>query len=151
MKEVVIPVDRCVECGSKANIVFHHLIPESKGGRFTLPVCQMCHDKIHGVKKPRNISLSKLTKDGLKRARRNGVKLGTPNPEKAVAAMVAANKGARIEFATKVLPVIEEIRSAGVKTLQGIADCLNRRGIATRNGKSWHPSSVRNVISLQVV
>lgn len=94
--------------------------------------------------------IAERTRLGLAAAKAKGVTLGTPNPEKAVAAMVAANKGARIEFSTKVLPVIEEIRSAGVKTLQGIADCLNRRGIPTRNGKSWHPSSVRNVVNLQV-
>lgn len=90
--------------------------------------------------------IAERTKLGLAAAKAKGVILGTPNPEKAVAAMVAANKEARIEFSTKVRPVVDEIRSAGVKTLQGIADCLNRRGISTRNGKSWHPSSVRNVL-----
>jgi hypothetical protein len=60
--------------------------------------------------------------------------------------MVTANKTAKAEFAAKVLPVIQEIQSAGVQTLQGIADCLNRRGIPTRSAKTWYPSSVRNFI-----
>jgi hypothetical protein len=63
--------------------------------------------------------------------------------------MVTANKSAKSAFAVKVLPVIEEIRSAGVQTLQGIADCLNRRGISSRSGKTWYPSSVRNVLKTQ--
>lgn len=90
--------------------------------------------------------ISERTRLGLAAAKTKGVKLGTPNPEKAVAAMVTANKTAKTKFIAKVLPLVEEIRSAGVQTLQGIADCLNRRGIPTRSGKTWYPSSVRNVI-----
>jgi DNA invertase Pin-like site-specific DNA recombinase len=91
--------------------------------------------------------ISERTRLGLAAAKTKGVKLGTPNPQKAVAAMVEANKTAKAEFTAKVLPVIKEIQSAGVHTLQGIADCLNRRGIPTRSGKTWHPSTVRNVIN----
>lgn len=90
--------------------------------------------------------ISERTRLGLAAAKSKGVKLGTPNPQKAVAAMVTANKTAKAEFTAKVSPVIQEIQSAGVQTLQGIADCLNRRGIPTRSGKTWHPSTVRNVI-----
>jgi DNA invertase Pin-like site-specific DNA recombinase len=93
--------------------------------------------------------ISERTRLGLAAAKTKGVKLGTPNPERAVAAMVTANKTAKTKFTVKVLPVIEEIRSAGVQTLQGIADCLNRRGIPSRSGKTWYPSSVRNILSIQ--
>ncbi len=90
------------------------------------------------------------TRMGMAAAKSKGVRLGTPNPEKAVVAMVTANRTAKTEFAAKELPLIEEIRSAGVQTLQGIADCLNRR-IPTRNAKTWYPSNVRNVLKLQTV
>jgi DNA invertase Pin-like site-specific DNA recombinase len=90
--------------------------------------------------------IGERTRLGLAAAKSKGVKLGTPNPEKAVAAMAMVNKSAKIEFAAKVLPVIEEIRSAGVQTLQGICDCLNRRGISTRTGKTWYPATVRNIL-----
>jgi len=91
--------------------------------------------------------ISERTKLGLAAAKSKGVKLGTPNPQKAVAAMKTANKSGRTDFIVKVLPIIQEIQSAGVPTLQGIADCLNRRGIPTRSGKTWHPSTVRNIIN----
>jgi DNA invertase Pin-like site-specific DNA recombinase len=90
--------------------------------------------------------ISERTRLGLAAAKSKGVKLGTPNPQKAVAAMAMANKTAKTEFMAKALPIIEGIRSAGVQTLQGIADCLNRRGIPTRSGKTWYPSTVRNII-----
>jgi DNA invertase Pin-like site-specific DNA recombinase len=90
--------------------------------------------------------ISERTKLGLAAAKAKGVKLGTPNPKKAVAAMKQANTTAKTEFKAKVFPIIQGIQTAGVQTLQGIADCLNRRGISTRSGKTWYPSSVRNII-----
>ncbi|MGO8678040.1 MAG: recombinase family protein [Limisphaerales bacterium] len=93
--------------------------------------------------------ISERTRSGMAAAKSKGVKLGTPNPEKAVAAMVTANKSAKVDFAAKVFPVIEEIKSAGVSTLKGICDCLNRRGISTRNGKNWYPATVRNILKVQ--
>ena len=87
--------------------------------------------------------ISERTKSALAAAKRRGVKLGgSKNPEERVAAMVAGAKKAKDEFAAKVRPIIEEIRATGVSTLQGIADCLNRRGIATRTGKTWFPATV---------
>jgi Recombinase len=86
---------------------------------------------------------------GLAVAKAKGVKLGTPNPEKAVAAMAVANKPAGADFAAKVFPIIQEIKSAGVSTLRGICECLNRRGISTRNGKNWYPATIRNVLKIQ--
>ena len=41
-----------------------------------------------------------------------------------MAARVTANKTAKAEFTAKVLPVIDEIRSAGVQTLQGLVSVL---------------------------
>ncbi len=86
---------------------------------------------------------------GMAAAKTKGVKLGTPNPEKAVAAMVTANKSAKLEFAAKVFPIIQEIKAAGVQTLRCLCDCLNRRGISTRNGKAWYPATVRNILKIQ--
>ena len=93
--------------------------------------------------------ISERTRLALAAAKTKGVKLGTPNPDKAVAAMKVANKTAKAKFAAKVFPIIEEIKSAGVQTLRGICDCLNRRGISTRNGKAWYPATVRNILKIQ--
>lgn len=147
MKEVVIPVDRCVECGSKTNIVFHHLIPQSKGGRFTLPVCQMCHDRIHGVKKPRNISLSKLTKDGLKRAKLRGVTLGNPRYQEAIPKAVEAWKQLATERNTELRKVVQEtIKKTGLSKLADIAEALNLRGIKTNRGCQFTPTHIHRLL-----
>lgn len=93
--------------------------------------------------------ISERTRLGLAAAKAKGVKLGNPNPQKSLAKMAVANKAAKVEFAAKVFPIIQEIKSAGVSTLRGICECLNRRGISTRNGKNWYPATVRNVLRIQ--
>jgi hypothetical protein len=55
----------------------------------------------------------------------------------------------KVEFAAKLFPIIEEIKFAGVQTPCGTCDCLNRRGISTRNGKNWYPATVRNILKIQ--
>jgi DNA invertase Pin-like site-specific DNA recombinase len=90
--------------------------------------------------------ISERTKSALQMAKRRGVHLGTRNPMKQVNLMVAGARKAKTDFKAKLTPLIEEIRQTGVSTLQGIADCLNRRGIPTRTGKAvWYPTTVKNM------
>jgi hypothetical protein len=49
--------------------------------------------------------------------------------------------------AADIAPIIAEIRAAGVTTLQGIADELNRRGIPTAAGRGqWQAVQVARVL-----
>jgi DNA invertase Pin-like site-specific DNA recombinase len=91
--------------------------------------------------------ISERTKSGMKIAKERGARIGTQNPEASVAAMTAGARVAKTAFASKMAPIVAEIRSSGVDTLQGVADCLNRRGYGTRTGKQWFPSTVRNLIA----
>lgn len=86
------------------------------------------------------------TKAALAVLKSRGVKLGGPNPAQSVRNMTAAATAAAKNFRKEILPVIQDIQKTGVKTAKGIAECLNRRGIPTRQGKEWGTSSVRNVL-----
>ena len=91
--------------------------------------------------------ISERTKSALKAAKARGVRLGTHNPERQVKLMVAGYNRHRQLFVNRVRPVIDQIRSSGVRSLSGIALCLTRRGIPTRNGKTtWFPSTVKTVL-----
>ena len=137
---------KCFECNSTSNIVNHHVIPQSLGGKNTIPLCQPCHDKVHGVK-PRNMSLSNLTKQGLQKAKQRGVKLGSPNPEKSIKLMKEGAIKAKKEFRIKMSPIIIYLKDNGFKTLQSIADYLNNENISTRTGKKWAVGSVHNLLN----
>ena len=90
--------------------------------------------------------ISERTKNALKMVKARGIKLGNPNPELSVIKMNEGARKGRIDFKNKIIPIINEIKSTGIKTLQGVADCLNRRGISTRNGKQWYPTQIRNLL-----
>ncbi len=90
--------------------------------------------------------ISERTKNALKMVKARGIKLGSPNPELSVSKMNEGARKGRIEFKNRIIPIINEIKSTGIETLQGVADCLNRRGISTRHGKVWYPAQVRNLL-----
>lgn len=90
--------------------------------------------------------ISSRTRDALAAAKRRGTKLGSPTPEKASRFGVAAIQANVAAFDSNILPVMREVRSAGVRTLRGIAGALNARGVKTRRGGEWSAESVRLVL-----
>lgn len=138
-------IKKCFECDGIENLVEHHVVPRSKGGQKTLFLCQIHHDIVHGID-PRNISLSKLVKDALQKAKANGVKLGNPYLSK------ARNKAAKIiqerknQFVIQSEKIINEIRLTGIDSLSGIADSLNKRGIKSSRNSNWTATSVKRVL-----
>lgn len=54
----------CFECGNPAT-VRHHVVPESKGGTKTVPLCAGCHSIVHDAKL---VTLSTLIKEGRKKS-----------------------------------------------------------------------------------
>jgi DNA invertase Pin-like site-specific DNA recombinase len=95
--------------------------------------------------------ISDRTTAALAAANRRGARLGNPRGAKhlrklrndpAIAA-VRANAASR---ADSLLPVIEEIRGAGITSAAAIADELNRRGILTPRDARWHPTSARRLL-----
>jgi len=55
----------------------------------------------------------------------------------AVNAAVAANRALADRHAANALPLIRAIQAAGAKTLQGVSDALNARGVPTARGGDW--------------
>jgi DNA invertase Pin-like site-specific DNA recombinase len=98
--------------------------------------------------------ISKRTQDALAAARARGQRLGNPNGAaplrragKGNAAAVEAIKERADQHARDILPVIEDIRAAGITTLDGIAAELNARGILTARHGAWFPSTVRRLLA----
>lgn len=97
--------------------------------------------------------ISKRTSAALQAAKAKGKKLGWANPERREEQRRACMKGARANkakaegFKANTLPIIADIRKAGITSLHGIADTLNKRGIATMRGGKWYAATVRNLES----
>lgn len=91
--------------------------------------------------------ISARTKAALKAAKARGTKLGNPtNLKEAGKAGVQTTKAKATQASANVLPIIHQIKAAGVRSLQGIADALNARGVTTSRGSAWYPESVRRAI-----
>jgi DNA invertase Pin-like site-specific DNA recombinase len=88
-------------------------------------------------------AISARTKAALLAAKVKGVRLGNPkNLAEASRKGIAASQERTKRWAANINPVIEQIRSAGITTLDGIARELNNRNIRTSRGGQWHPTSV---------
>jgi hypothetical protein len=62
------------------------------------------------------------------------------------AAAVAELKAKAERHAQDVLPIVDDIKAAGISTLLGIAAQLTERGILTARRRQWYPTTVRNLL-----
>jgi hypothetical protein len=69
------------------------------------------------------------TRDALQAAKRRGTKLGNPRRAAARRSAIKRTRAKAQEFAHALGPIITEIQGAGVRTLKGIARCLNARDL----------------------
>ena len=139
----------CAVCGVETDLHHHHFKPKSHGGddldTNMLTLCTEHHREIHGQNYRNNINHSKLTREGLQRAKEKGVRLGAP--VYSVDAMVKARKENALKDAQKVADVILPLRKQGA-TLRNICEALNASGMKTSRGGSFHPSLVSRMITI---
>lgn len=91
--------------------------------------------------------ISERTKAALQTRKRKGAKLGNPrNAPQAAAIGRAAQIADADQLTANVMPIIDSLRSAGVRDLRGIAAALNTRGVRTARGGRWHVSTVKNLL-----
>lgn len=65
---IIIDTSKCFECGAPKQDM-HHVIPKSKGGTKTLPLCAKCHGLVHDRD---FVKHRRLQKEGIARAKAAG-------------------------------------------------------------------------------
>ena len=86
-------------------------------------------------------------KDALAVRKAAGVRLGNPVNLREAGVQGRETQVARAEtFAASVMPVIDEIRSGGVTSINAIAKELNRRGVKTARGGDFAAMTVKRVV-----
>jgi DNA invertase Pin-like site-specific DNA recombinase len=82
--------------------------------------------------------ISETTKDALEAAKKRGVILGKNSQVLSV-----ANRKAAEEFAQKLSPLLNRMRSRGITSVRAVAKELNKKHVPTFRGEGkWHPSTV---------
>ena len=130
----------CFECGDSGRLHDHHVIPQSRGGTETVPLCGECHAKAHGHPNNEGWDISNLTSEALKQKSKQGEYTGGEVPF----GKQLADDGVHLEdnpAEQRAIELIGELRNDGL-TLAATADELNRRGIPRRNGNEWHHVAV---------
>lgn len=91
--------------------------------------------------------ISVRTKAALQAKLAAGAVLGNrTNLPEAQAKGQAGNRAKAIEFAAKVLPLVQQYRDQDL-SLAAIADKLNRLGVKTARGGAWYAATVRNLMA----
>ena len=93
------------------------------------------------------INISNRTRAALARLKAEGKDLGNlTNLAEVRVRGHATIKANADKYAKDIRDIIEGIKLSGIKTLQGIADALNNRGVKTYKDRAWYPTTVKNVL-----
>jgi len=129
----------CFECDAIAEHD-HHIIPKSRGGKKTIPLCVKCHSKAHG----KNMAHNRLTKDALKAKKLRKERIG-----QVPFGYRLAIDGIKLEpnqEQLKAVKLMKQMRSDGF-TLREIAARMKQDGVLTAKGKcDWAHSSIQSVM-----
>ncbi len=92
--------------------------------------------------------ISERTKASLAAKKATGTVLGNPRnlAQAGNLGRTALIQGAD-DLAQRLVPALRAVRSEGAITLRSMAAALNRRGVKSPRGGTWHPSSVANLLS----
>ena len=130
----------CCECESGNDIHMHHVVPRSLGGTKMVPLCNLCHAKVH------NEALSKTTslvKKAMSAKKERGEKLGGSIP---YGKRLTKDKKTLVENKTEIAfaKKCKKMKDNGM-TLEQIAADLNNKGVLYR-GKKMYPVRVFRLI-----
>jgi hypothetical protein len=90
-----------------------------------------------GKSAPAQRPLSPQPKPALAAAKARGVMLGSQGR-----ILAAQNKLKADEFAESIAGAVRSIRERGITTVRAIRDELNRQGISSASGRTWHITTV---------
>ena len=131
---------RCFECGGEYTTM-HHVVPRSRGGTATVPLCDSCHANAHH--RDGNMATRTLTVSAMNRLRKSGKRIG-----QVPFGWTLCSKGDRLVEDTieqAALKKILELSAEGL-SLRGIARALNNAGVPSKNGGSWSFTSIKSIL-----
>ena len=139
---------KCFECKATEDVQEHHVVPASRGGTQTVPLCSSCHGKAHG-RDGKGMNHSRLVTEGIKKKfdrdpeSRSSWGRGTDpsSPKDMERGRIARGD----KFALENGALVYQLREQGL-TYQKCADTYVRRGFKTSRGKNtWNTSQVRKL------
>jgi DNA invertase Pin-like site-specific DNA recombinase len=90
--------------------------------------------------------ISERTRLALGAKKATGARLGNPRNLNEAGALGRRTLASEADRLAANVPIVQELRAAGLKGLGSIAAALNSRGVRTARGGRWHVSTVRNLL-----
>lgn len=130
----------CFQCDNEAKYN-HHVVPKSRGGTETVPLCDTCHWKAHHIDS--NVSISELTKKALQKLKKQGRRISrTPYGYDLAKDGIILIKNIQEQ---SIIKQILLLRNRGF-SYQGIADILHEGGVPTKRGGEWHQATINGLV-----
>jgi hypothetical protein len=132
----------CFECSSSGPLHEHHVVPVSRGGTKTVPLCEMCHAKAHH--RSGSMSTSSLTREAMQRKAGAGEYTGGRPPfgydvdEDGKTLVPNRHEQQTVKMAM-------DARCGGA-SLREIAELLDRLGRQPKSGGRWYAQTVRRLL-----
>jgi hypothetical protein len=144
---MLIEDTRCFECGTAECIQHHHVVPRSVGGSQTIPLCSICHGKVHGIRREKQINISELTKAGLERAKARGVVLGNSRIDEARLKSTEAIKAKANRDAEQWGPILHDLYLVSNGNWSAVVRQMNSLNIPSPRGKKWNRKTTKNIVA----
>ena len=123
----------CFECGAPA-AHHHHVVPRVLGGTRTVPLCTVCHGKVHDTRcvPPRELIRGGVVHTG------GDVPSGFTLAADGTTLLPAGEECA-------LVPAIQVLRARGLSQRAVVAE-LTREGFTTRKGKAFSLRQVQRIM-----
>ena len=128
----------CFECGEPAD-QDHHVVPNARGGTRTIPLCPLCHAKIHD----KGISTSVLSREGLAQKRELGEWFGRPPYGWRINNLTCTL--VEVPAEQLVLTRIRQLHKEGV-SYRKISEKLAEEGSLTLKGKPFGEATIQRYV-----
>ena len=130
---------RCFECRATGETHDHHVVPRSRGGTRTVPLCLACHAKAHH--RGKSMASGRLTSAAMQAKKERGECTGNPPyGYRSEEGMLRTNPA---EVA--LVDAIVAARNRGL-SMRAIAAELSEAGYTTRSGGPLNPMFVHRVL-----
>ena len=131
----------CFECDALA-AHHHHVVPRSRGGTRTVPLCETCHALAHGLGDATWTDHARLTQRALAEKKKKGERIG-----RVPYGFQLAEDGVRLERCESEQIVIAACQELSAKgwSLAAIGEEMESRGLTPREGR-WHAVKIWRIL-----
>jgi hypothetical protein len=128
----------CWECGAGPPLHDHHVVPRSRGGTKTVPLCEPCHGKVHD----KDMVISAMIREAHARIRKHG---GVP-PGSPPLGYKKTSGTLTIDPAERALLFrMHQLRASGL-SIRKITAALNDEGFRSRTGGPIHSTTIARAL-----